>query len=67
MATTNPFDLLGDVDTEDPAQLAVQQQKAQLKKAPAPAKAGPEPAKPAKLPSKPIPPTQAGNCYLSNY
>lgn len=59
MATTNPFDLLGDVDTEDPAQLAVHQQKAQVKKAPAPAKAGPEPAKPAKLPSKPIPPIQA--------
>uniref|UniRef100_A0A5B7BPJ7 Putative nuclear RNA-binding family protein n=1 Tax=Davidia involucrata TaxID=16924 RepID=A0A5B7BPJ7_DAVIN len=65
MATTNPFDLLGDDDNDDPSQLiiAAQQQKIAPppKKSPAPAQtaAAAQPAKPAKLPSKPLPPTQA--------
>ncbi|PIN18349.1 putative RNA-binding protein [Handroanthus impetiginosus] len=64
MATLNPFDLLGDDDTEDPSVLiAAQQQKIENKKSPAPS------AKPAqsqnkaavqpKLPTKPLPPAQA--------
>ncbi|XP_072978021.1 RGG repeats nuclear RNA binding protein A-like [Typha angustifolia] len=58
MATANPFDLLGDVDTDDPAQLiAAQQQKIATKK-PAPPAAAAAPAV-AKLPSKPAPPAQA--------
>ncbi|KAL5560500.1 hypothetical protein UlMin_036711 [Ulmus minor] len=70
MATMNPFDLLGDDDTEDPTQLiAAQQQKVALaaaapKKAPAQAQGKPaleaQQNKPAaKLPSKPLPPAQA--------
>ncbi|CAI9101239.1 OLC1v1038517C7 [Oldenlandia corymbosa var. corymbosa] len=60
MATVNPFDLLGDDDTED---LSVLQQKvtvaAASKKAPS-APAAQQPSKPAaKLPSKPLPPAQA--------
>lgn len=62
MATQNPFDLLGDDDTEDPSLLiAAQQQKlpVQTKKPQAPA-AQLQPSKPApKLPSKPVPPAQA--------
>lgn len=56
MATLNPFDLLGDDDTEDPSQLI---QKIEPKKALAPA-AKQQPNKPAsaKLPSKPLPPAQ---------
>ncbi|CAK9149386.1 unnamed protein product [Ilex paraguariensis] len=63
MATTNPFDLLGDDDAEDPSLLiAVQQQKIAPKKAPASAPVAQQPpSKPAaKLPSKPLPPAQAG-------
>ncbi|XP_048319963.2 RGG repeats nuclear RNA binding protein A [Ziziphus jujuba] len=65
MATTNPFDLLGDVDQEDPSQLIAAAQKLtpppqQTKKPQAPsAAAAAQPAKPAKLPSKPVPPAQA--------
>uniref|UniRef100_A0A5B7BP35 Putative Hyaluronan/mRNA-binding protein n=1 Tax=Davidia involucrata TaxID=16924 RepID=A0A5B7BP35_DAVIN len=66
MATTNPFDLLGDDDNDDPSQLiAAQQQKLPPppKKSPAPAPAqaaaAAQPSKPAKLPSKPLPPAQA--------
>lgn len=64
MATTNPFDLLGDDDTDDLTQLiAAQQQKpvpaVQPKKLQGPA------AQPAKLPSKPIPPAQAGEPHIS--
>ncbi|KAA8526020.1 hypothetical protein F0562_007880 [Nyssa sinensis] len=64
MATTNPFDLLGDDDNDDPSQLiaAAQQQKLALppKKSPAPAQAAAaQQVKPAKLPSKPLPPAQA--------
>ncbi|OVA08464.1 Hyaluronan/mRNA-binding protein [Macleaya cordata] len=58
MVTMNSFDLLGDVDNEDPSQLLVLlQQKIASKKSvvddPPPA------AAPAKFPSKPIPPSQA--------
>ncbi|PSR93468.1 Hyaluronan/mRNA-binding protein [Actinidia chinensis var. chinensis] len=58
MATTNPFDLLGDDDNDDPSQLIAAQQKLlpPPKKTPAPAAAA---AKTAKLPSKPLPPAQA--------
>uniref|UniRef100_A0A7C9EWN6 Hyaluronan/mRNA-binding protein domain-containing protein n=1 Tax=Opuntia streptacantha TaxID=393608 RepID=A0A7C9EWN6_OPUST len=60
MATTNPFDLLGDDDVEDPTLfIAAQEQKVATavatKKVPAAAAA----AKPAKLPTKPVPPSQA--------
>ncbi|KAK6142996.1 hypothetical protein DH2020_023344 [Rehmannia glutinosa] len=73
MATVNPFDLLGDDDTEDPSLLiAAQQLKIETKKTVAPS------SKPAggakqltsqnkaaaggqpKLPSRPLPPAQAG-------
>lgn len=61
----NQFDLLGDVDNDDPSQLAAAAEKA---KAAAAAAAGAKPAagagagaKPAaKLPTKPAPPAQAG-------
>ncbi|KAL2536608.1 Hyaluronan/mRNA binding family [Forsythia ovata] len=64
MATANPFDLLGDDDTEDPLQLI---QKIEPKKALAPSappKHQPQPkpaaaAANAKLPSKPLPPSEA--------
>ncbi|KAJ7944695.1 plasminogen activator inhibitor 1 RNA-binding protein [Quillaja saponaria] len=56
MATTNPFDLLGDDDNEDPSQLIAAQQP---RKTPAAAPVAAQPAKPAKLPSKPLPPSQA--------
>lgn len=61
MATTNPFDLLGDDDNDDPSQL-VAKLPPPAKKSPAPAaQATAQPAKPAaKLPSKPLPPSQAG-------
>lgn len=64
MATTNPFDLLGDDDNDDPSQLIAAAQKlAPLKKSPpvsqAPPAGGVQPPKPAKLPSKPLPPAQA--------
>ncbi|KAL0538239.1 hypothetical protein IC582_027250 [Cucumis melo] len=68
MATTNPFDLLGDDDAEDPSQLmAVKQAAAAV----APKKGSDHPQakqqaaaaaklnKPANLPSKPLPPAQA--------
>jgi hypothetical protein len=70
MATTlNPFDLLGDDEGEDPAQLlakaAALAQKAEAKKsAPAAAAAG-KPA--AKLPTKPAPPAQAGKSRFQVY
>ncbi|XP_062232294.1 RGG repeats nuclear RNA binding protein A-like [Phragmites australis] len=53
MASRNQFDLLGDVDNDDPSQLIA----AAEKKAPA----SPKPAAPAsaKLPTKPPPPAQA--------
>ncbi|CDP21265.1 unnamed protein product [Coffea canephora] len=62
MATLNPFDLLGDDDTEDPSQLIAAQKApvAAAKKTPAPAASQQQQSKPAaKLPSKPLPPTQA--------
>ncbi|XP_038875941.1 RGG repeats nuclear RNA binding protein A-like [Benincasa hispida] len=66
MATTNPFDLLGDDDAEDPSQLIAAKHAAvaapkkgsdhpQAKQAAAAAKLN----KPANLPSKPLPPAQA--------
>jgi len=66
MATTNPFDLLGDDDVEDPTLfIAAQEQKVATavatKKIPAAAAA----AKPAKLPTKPVPPSQAGKFLVS--
>lgn len=72
MATVNPFDLLGAVDNDDPAQLlaaaaaAAAKQKADAKKAAtaaATAGKGAQPA-PAKLPTKPAPPAQAGEFDL---
>ncbi|KAJ8460776.1 hypothetical protein OPV22_033702 [Ensete ventricosum] len=59
MATVNPFDLLGDDDSEDFSQLlAAQQQKIASMKAAAPPAAAAARA-PAKLPTKPLPPAQA--------
>lgn len=64
MADLNPFDLLGDDDTDDPSQLlAAQQQKV----APAKEALAPATKQPGKLPSKPLPPAQAGEldfCFL---
>ncbi|KAM3323081.1 plasminogen activator inhibitor 1 RNA-binding protein-like [Capsicum chacoense] len=59
MADLNPFDLLGDDDTDDPSKLiAIHQQKAAPTKKPSgPAAAAKK--QPAKLPTKPPPPTQA--------
>jgi len=55
MATSNPFDLLGDDDNGDASQLEfVPLEKPTTKKAPQPAQ-----AVSAKLPSKPLPPAQA--------
>jgi hypothetical protein len=67
MATTlNPFDLLGDDEGEDPAQLlakaAALAQKAEAKKS---APAAGKPA--AKLPTKPAPPAQAGKSRFQVY
>ncbi|KVH91975.1 Hyaluronan/mRNA-binding protein [Cynara cardunculus var. scolymus] len=54
MASTNPFDLLGDDDNDDPSQLI-----AKLPVAVATAKKSPVAKPAAKLPSKPLPPSQA--------
>jgi plasminogen activator inhibitor 1 RNA-binding protein len=54
MGTKNQFDLLVDVDNDDPSHLIA----AAEKKAAASPK--PAPAAPAKLPTKPPPPAQAG-------
>lgn len=55
MATSNPFDLLGDDDNGDVSQLVfVHQEKPTVKKASQPAQTAP-----AKLPSKPLPPALA--------
>ncbi|CAL9062838.1 RGG repeats nuclear RNA binding protein A-like [Musa acuminata AAA Group] len=60
MATVNPFDLLGDDDSEDFSQLlASQQQKIASMKAAAPPAAAAAARAPAKLPTKPLPPAQA--------
>lgn len=61
MASANPFDLLGDIDNDDPSQLIIaakqqQQLKAAPKKALAPAVQKPAQAK---MPSKPLSPAQA--------
>ncbi|KAL3497562.1 hypothetical protein ACH5RR_040294 [Cinchona calisaya] len=69
MATTNPFDLLGDDDNDDPSQLlAAQQLKAPAASSAPATKKGPAQAQPigqakaqpqANLPSKPLPPAEA--------
>jgi len=74
MATTNPFDLLGGADVEDPTLfIAAQGQKLAAvattvtKKTPATAaKKVPaaDAAKSAKFPSKPQPPSQAGELSI---
>lgn len=56
MATTNPFDLLGEFDNDDPSQIIAAQP---LKTAPTEKKAPAAATKTAKLPSKPVPPAQA--------
>ncbi|PHT60679.1 hypothetical protein CQW23_03042 [Capsicum baccatum] len=59
MADLNPFDLLGDDDTDDPSKLiAIHQQKAAPTKKPSGTAAAAK-KQPAKLPTKPPPPTQA--------
>ncbi|XP_077244963.1 RGG repeats nuclear RNA binding protein A-like [Tasmannia lanceolata] len=55
MASTNPFDLLGEFDNDDPSQLISVPRKTL---APSQSTAQPQP-KPAKMPSKPSPPAQA--------
>lgn len=65
MASTNPFDLLGDDDNEDPSlliQKAIASAAASPKKGAAVTNAAP--TKQAKLPTKPVPPTQAGEISL---
>ncbi|KAF5958914.1 hypothetical protein HYC85_006139 [Camellia sinensis] len=63
MATTNPFDLLGDDDNDDPNQL-LQKLPPPLKKAPAPAQSAAA-TQPAKLPSKPLPLAQADSTMVT--
>ncbi|KZV45083.1 hypothetical protein F511_29404 [Dorcoceras hygrometricum] len=58
MATLNPFDLLGDDDTEDPSLLIAAQQKKIEPKKPSVPPEKPAPP-PAKLPSKPLSPSEA--------
>lgn len=73
MATTNPFDLLGDDDNDDPSQLiAAAQAQAQLQPPPPAAAAAKKGGQAqaaavqpsAKLPSKPLPPAQSGELLL---
>lgn len=60
MATLNPFDLLEDVESDDPSLLiAATEKKIAAKKAAAPAAAAPAPTSGGKLPTKPLPPAQA--------
>jgi Stm1 len=66
MATLNPFDLLEDVESDDPSLLiAVTEKKIAAKKAAARAPA-PAPTSAAKLPTKPLPPAQAGKIRLND-
>jgi plasminogen activator inhibitor 1 RNA-binding protein len=58
MASRNQFDLLGDVDNDDPSQLLA----AAEKKAAASPKLA---AAPTKLPTNPAPPAQAGELILT--
>lgn len=70
MATMNPFDILGSDENDDPSQLVAAMSLEKPKKAPAPpaAAAAAQRGKPtAKLPSKPLPPTQAGECWISSF
>ncbi|GAA0185578.1 hypothetical protein LIER_32866 [Lithospermum erythrorhizon] len=63
MESLNPFDLLGDDDSEDPNQLIA-------KVVPSIAKGAPQPQVPppkttsARLPSKPLPPSQSALFYI---
>jgi plasminogen activator inhibitor 1 RNA-binding protein len=60
MSTLNPFDLLEDVESDDPSLLiAATEKKIAAKKAAAPVAAAAAPASGAKLPTKPLPPAQA--------
>lgn len=66
MTTLNPFDLLEDVESDDPSLLiAATEKKIAAKKAAAPAPA-PAPTSGAKLPTKPLPPAQAGKLRLND-
>lgn len=65
MATQNPFDLLGEDDSDDLSSLLIaakQQQKllVETKKSQTPAAQLQQSKPAAKLPSKPVPPAQAG-------
>ncbi|GMH09576.1 hypothetical protein Nepgr_011417 [Nepenthes gracilis] len=59
MATTNPFDLLGDDDNDDLSVLIASAAVIKKSSDPATAASAAPPAKPAKLPTKPPPPAQA--------
>lgn len=70
MATKNFFDLLGDDENEDPAQVVVRANSS-LAADSKPAAAGGAAKKPAaaapaagKLPTKPAPPSEAGTCFF---
>lgn len=59
MSSLNPFDLLEDVESDDPSHLiAATEKKIAAKKAAAPV-AAPAPTSGARLPTKPLPPAQA--------
>lgn len=66
MATKNFFDLLGDDENEDPAQVVVRANSLAAADAKPAAAANAGTKKPAaaaaKLPSKPAPPSEAGTC-----
>lgn len=63
MATKNFFDLLGDDENEDPAQVVVRANSVAADAKPAAAAAAKKPAAAAaKLPTKPAPPSEAGTC-----
>lgn len=65
MSTVNPFDLLEDVESDDPSLLiAATEKKIAAKKAAAPV-AAPAPTSGAKLPTKPLPPAQAGKIRVT--
>lgn len=60
MATKNFFDLLGDDENEDPAQVVVRANSVAPAEPKPAAAAAKKPAAAAKLPSKPTPPGEAG-------
>lgn len=63
MATKNFFDLLGDDENEDPAQVVVRANSIAAEPKPAAAAAKKPAAAAAKLPSKPAPPAEAGTWF----